>query len=79
MDTVGAAGAHSLFPPPHSPDFDPIERVFAELEAPSRGAAARAVTDLHQAIRHAFARFTPQGCRDHVTAAGHEDDAAVAT
>ena len=78
-EAVEAAGAHLLFLPPYSPDFNPIEQVFAKLKALLRSAAARTVTDLHQAIQHAFARFTPQECRNYVTAAGYEDDAAVAT
>jgi transposase len=78
-EAVEAAGARLLFLPPYSPEFNPIEQVFAKLKAVLRGAAARTVTDLHQTIQDAFARFTPQECRNFVTAAGYEDDAAVTT
>ena len=78
-EAVEAAGARLLFLPPYSPDFNPIEQAFAKLKALLRSAAARTTADLHQAIRHAFACFTPQECRNYVTAAGYEDDAAVAT
>ena len=78
-EAVEAAGARLLYLPPYSPDFNPIERAFAKLKALLRSAAARTTADLHQAIRAAFARFTPQECRNYVTAAGYEDDAAVAT
>jgi hypothetical protein len=37
------------------------------------------VADLHAAIRCAFTCFTPQECQNYVTAAGCEDDTAVAT
>ena len=77
--TIEAAGAPLLFLPPYSPDFNPIEQAFAKLKALLRSAAARSVTDLHHAIRHALTRFTPQECRNYLTAAGYEDDAAVAT
>ena len=78
-ETVEAAGARLLFLPPYSPDFNPIEQAFAKLKALLRSAAARTPADLHAAIRHAFTRFTAQECRNYVTAAGYEDDAAVAT
>ena len=78
-EAVEAAGARLLFLPPYSPDFNPIEQAFAKLKALLRTAAARTTEDLHKAIRHAFTRFTPQECRNYVTAAGYEDDAAVAT
>ena len=78
-EAVEAAGMRLLFLPPYSPDFNPIEQAFAKLKALLRTAAARTTADLHEAIQHAFARFTPQECRNYVTAAGYEDDAAVAT
>jgi transposase len=78
-EAVAAAGARVLYLPPYSPDFNPIEQAFAKLKALLRSAAARTVTDLHDAIRRAFARFTPQGCRNYIAAAGYESDLAVAT
>ena len=78
-EAVEAAGARLLFLPPDSPDFNPIEQAFAKLKALLRSAAARTTADLQAAIQHAFTRFTPQECRNYVTAAGYEDDAAVAT
>ena len=78
-EAIEATGARLLFLPPYSPDFNPIEQAFAKLKALLRTAAARTTADLHQAIRHAFGRFTPQECRNYVTAAGYDDDAAVAT
>ena len=79
QEAVEAAGARLLFLPPYSPDFNPIEQAFAKLKALLRTAAARTTADLHAAIRHALASFTAQECRNYVTAAGYEDDAAVAT
>lgn len=78
-EAVEAAGARLLFLPPYSPEFNPIEQAFAKLKALLRSAAARTVTDLHQAIQAACGRFTPQECRNYVTAAGYEDDVAVTT
>lgn len=42
-------------------------------------AHARTVPDLHAAIRHALGRVTPAECRNCITAAGYEDNLAVAT
>lgn len=78
-EAVEAAGAHVLYLPPYSPDLNPIEQIFAKLKALLRTAAARTVPDLWNAIRQAFTRFTPQECRNCITAAGYDDDLAVAT
>ena len=74
-EAVEAAGARLLYLPPYSPDFNPIERAFAKLKALLRSAAARTVSDLWEAIRQAFARFTPSECRNYFAATGYEDDA----
>ncbi len=79
QDAIEAAGARLLYLPSYSPDFNPIEQVFAKLKALLRGAAARTIPDLWAAIRQAFARFTPQECRNYLAAAGYENDLAVAT
>ena len=57
-----------------APALWPEDRV---LRALLRSAAARTVADLHAALEHAFTCFTAQECRNYVTAAGYEDDAAV--
>lgn len=52
-EAVEAAGATLLFLPPYSPDFNPIENVFAKLETLLRKAAARTV-DLGRTLRLAL-------------------------
>ncbi len=69
---IEAAGAHLLYLPPYSPDFNPIEMAFAKLKAPLRSAAARTVPDLWAAIREAFTCFQPDECRHYLTAAGYD-------
>ena len=71
-DAIQAAGAWLLYLPPYSPDFNPIEQAFAKLKALLRSAAARTVTDLRQAIQQAFAAFTPDECRNYLSAAGYD-------
>lgn len=78
-EAIEAVGARLLFLPPYSPDFNPIEQAFAKLKHLLRTVAARTVPDLREAIRQAFARFTPAECRNYLAAAGYEDDVAVAT
>lgn len=68
---IEAAGAHLLYLPSYSPDFNPIENVFAKLKTLLRTAAARTIPDLWDAIRRAFKAFTPDACRTYLTAAGY--------
>ncbi len=48
--------------PPYSPDFNPIEQLFAKLQALLRSAEARTVTDLWATTRKAFTRFSSAEC-----------------
>ena len=77
-EAIEAVGARVLYLPPYSPEFNPIEQIFAKLKHLLRTATARTVPDLWTAIREAFTRFTPDECRNCITAAGYEDDLAVA-
>ena len=71
-EAIEAVGASLLYPPPYSPDFNPIEMVFAKLKALLRAAAARTIPDLWQAIADALKRFTPDECRNYLIAAGYD-------
>ena len=71
-EAVEAAGARLLYLPAYSPDFNPIEQLFAKLKALLRTAAARTLAKLWPAIRHAFTRFTPDECRNYLAAAGYD-------
>ena len=52
---------------------------FAKLKALLQSAAARTDSDLWEMIHKAFARFSPEECRNYITAAGHEDDACASS
>jgi transposase len=69
---IEAAGATLLYLPPYSPDFNPIEMAFAKLKALLRGAAARTIPDLWDAIKSALEAFTPDECRNYFVAAGYD-------
>ena len=49
---IEAAGAHLLYLPPYSPDFNPIENAFAKLKALLRKAAERTIDLGHHRSPH---------------------------
>lgn len=69
---IEAAGAHLLYLPPYSPDFNPIENAFSKLKAILRRAAARTVDDLWDAITQALPAFTPDECANYFLNAGYD-------
>ena len=78
-EAIEAAGAHLLDLPPDSPDFNPIELAFAKLKALLRSAAACTVSNLWEAIRQAFVRFSPDECRHSCEPARYKDNAYAST
>ena len=71
---IEAAGAHLLYLPPYSPDFNPIEMAFSKLKALLRKAAARTVDDLWEAIAEAIGTFNPEACQNFFAAAGYDQN-----
>ena len=69
---IEAAGASLLYLPPYSPDFNPIEKLFAKFKALLRKAAERTVEGLWDAIGKILERFTPRECANYFEAAGYE-------
>ena len=63
-----------MFLPPYSPDFNPIEQVFAKLKALLRKAAARTIDTLKAAIATALDAFTPSECANYFTNSGYKLD-----
>ena len=78
-EAIEAVGARLLYLPPYSPEFNPIGLAFAKLKALLRSAAARTASDLWEMIHQAFARFSPEECRNYFTAAGYEEDACASS
>ena len=70
-EAIEAVGATPLYLPPYSPDFNPIEQVFAKLKSILRKAGARTVDDLWQAIGNALEEFSPAECRNYLVNAGY--------
>ena len=68
---IEAVGASLVYLPPYSPDFNPIEQVFAKLKALLRKAAERSIDDLWDTIGHLLDRFPPQECSNYFRNAGY--------
>ena len=70
-EAIEAVGAKLVYLPPYSPDFNPIEQVFAKLKTLLRSAAARTVTELEIAIGKLLDRFTDRECRNYFRHCGY--------
>jgi transposase len=70
-EAIEAAGARLLYLPPYSPDFNPIEQLFAKLKALLRKAAERSVDGLWSRIASLLNAFTPDECANYFRNAGY--------
>jgi transposase len=61
--SIEKAGAELLYPPPYSPDMNPIEKAWAKLKQLLRAAQARTRETVEQAIAEALKRITPDNAR----------------
>jgi transposase len=68
---VEAAGCFLLFLPAYSPDFSPIELVFAHLKRHLRTVAARTTVGVTDAIGSGMARITPAQIRAYYRHCGY--------
>ena len=71
-EAIHRAGAELRFPPPDSPDLNPIEMAFSKFKADLKRRAARTVTELWEAIGHATDIFTLAECQNYFAAAGYD-------
>jgi len=67
----GAIKAELLFLPPYSPDFNPIEQVFAKLKHLLRKAAKRTVEALWDEIGSLLDGFPPNECVNYIQNSGY--------
>ena len=65
-----AAGARLFFLPPHSPDLNPIEQVFAKLKHLPREAAERTLEATWTRIGALLDCFLPSECQAYLTNTG---------
>lgn len=71
-EAIEAAGATLAYLPPYSPDYNPIEQVFAKLKGKLRTVAARTVEELWSAIAIALDDFAPSECRSYLRHCGYD-------
>ncbi|MEL6977491.1 MAG: IS630 family transposase, partial [Pseudomonadota bacterium] len=69
--TIKAAGAKMWFPPPYSPDLNPIEQVFAKLKHMLRKAAERTVDATWRRIGALLDGFTSKECANYIRNSGY--------
>ena len=65
------AGMGLLYLPPYSPDFNPIEQVFAKLKALLRRAAPRSFDAIVTALKHILERFPPAESANYIRHSGY--------
>ena len=68
---IERVGAHLRFLPPYSPDFNPIEQVFAKLKAFLRAVRPRNFDQVAEVVAIALTFFTPPECRNYVRHCGY--------
>jgi transposase len=68
---IRAAGARLFFLPPHSPDLNPIEQVFAKLKHRMRDAAERTVENTWQRLGALLQTFPPNECANLLRNSGY--------
>ena len=67
----GASPAGTIWPPPYSPDFNPIELCFAKLKAIVRKARCRSIDTLWPLLGACLSHFTPTQCRNCIRHCGY--------
>ena len=70
-EAIEACGATLIYLPPYSPDFNPIELVFAKLKWLLRSAEERTVPNLWTRIGKLIDRFSSQECASYFRHCGY--------
>ncbi len=70
-ETIEAAGAQLRYLPPYSPDFNPIEQVFAKFKTLLRKTAARTMDHLWSACGSLLDHFPAAECERYICHAGY--------
>jgi transposase len=68
---IKARDARLVYLPPYSPDFNPIEQLFAKLKTLLRTAAERSVEALWDRIGRLLDRFDPVECANYLANCGY--------
>jgi len=68
---IEATGAAIRYLPPYSPDFNPIEKLFAKLKTLLRKAAPRTVDSLWKTIGRIIDCISPEECVNYFSSSGY--------
>jgi transposase len=69
---IEATGARLLYLPPYSPDFNPIEKCWAQLKQHLRAAKARTLSALELAVTTAFTALTADQAKAYFNLCGYD-------
>jgi transposase len=70
-ELIQQAGASLCYLPPYSPDFNPIEKCWAQVKQKLRTLKARSVTTLQHALDEALATLTPENAANYFRHCGY--------
>ena len=70
-EAIPATGATLRYLPPYSPDFNPIEKLFAKLKALLRKAAMRTTKTLWKQVGHLLNCFSTNECTNYFASSGY--------
>ena len=70
-ELIEQTGASLCYLPPYSPDFNPIEKCWAQMKQKLRALKARSVVALQQALSEALATLTPQNAANYFHHCGY--------
>jgi transposase len=68
---IQVCGAHLIYLPPYSPDFNPIELAWSKIKTILRRLKARTFPDLIDALQQALLAITPQDVRGYFAHCGY--------
>jgi transposase len=70
-ELIQQTGASLCYLPPYSPDFNPIEKCWAQMKQKLRALKARSVITLQHALAEALASLTPQNAANYFRHSGY--------
>jgi transposase len=69
-ESIEATGAKLFYPPPYSPDLNPIEQMWSKVKAKPGAEAKRTTRTPANAIGRALRTITPDDCHGFFQSAG---------
>jgi transposase len=70
-ELIEQTGASLCYLPPYSPDFNPIEKCWAQMKQKLRALKVRSLITLQQALGEALATLTPRNAANYFRHCGY--------